>query len=133
MEVDRTCPETMNVTPLKAHALRVRAALLVKRSMTRIYVTAMVGLGAAAWAFVLALYGWKLSPAFFKPFSIVVGVILAAALAFEALLWRLPRVNGCAPRPPRTGSRLWSSSWNSSAATGRPSSDSSGARRSPDR
>jgi hypothetical protein len=71
--------------------------------MTRIYVTAMVGLGAAAWAFVLALYGWELSPSFFKPFSVVVGVVLAGALVFEAFIWRLPGINALVKRPDLRG------------------------------
>jgi hypothetical protein len=56
----------------------------------RIHVTTFVLVAAAIWAVLLVLQGVAVTPEFFKPFGMVVGVLVLLLGAFEAFLWRIP-------------------------------------------
>lgn len=70
----------------------------------RLQLSAILLAAAAAWGVLLILSGTDLTPAYFKPFSQVVGVVVVALSAFDRWLWRIPLLRGWfVKRPVLTG------------------------------
>ncbi len=57
---------------------------------SRIHVTTLVLVAAAIWALLLVFQGVAVTPEFFTPLGVVVGVLVLLLTAFETFLWRLP-------------------------------------------
>ena len=69
----------------------------------RIPLSILVALAACTWAVVLVALGADVELGFFKPFSIVVGVIATALAAFDRWVWRWPGVRALHGRPQLAG------------------------------
>ena len=60
----------------------------------RLHVSALLMLAATVWGAMLLLNGFAITPKFFQPFSLVVGVVVLALSAFDVWLWRVPVLQG---------------------------------------
>jgi len=60
----------------------------------RLHLSAILLVAAIAWGVLLIIGGTDVTPAYFKPFSQVVGVVVLALSVFDLWLWRIPLLQG---------------------------------------
>ena len=65
----------------------------------RLPLSILIGLAACTWALVLFILGSDVDATFFKPFSVVIGVIAGALAAFDRWVWSWPLVRSVHGRP----------------------------------
>jgi SMODS-associating 2TM, beta-strand rich effector domain len=60
----------------------------------KLHMSAILMIAAALWGCMLIIEGLSITPAYFHPFSTVLGVIMALLGLFDVWLWRLKLLQG---------------------------------------
>jgi len=59
----------------------------------RLHLTTIIGIIFGLWAIFMILAGFQITSDFFKPFSLVVGIVGIIILSFDKWLWKLPIIH----------------------------------------
>jgi hypothetical protein len=61
--------------------------------ISRLHLTTLIGVVFGVWAFFMILSGIAVTREFFKPFSLIVGIVGIILLLFDKLLWKFPIIH----------------------------------------
>jgi hypothetical protein len=66
---------------------------LREKMIPRLHLTTLIGLIFGIWAFFMIVSGIAITSEFFKPFSLIVGIVGIILLLFDKLLWKFPIIH----------------------------------------